>query len=352
MSRINGAGQPSVDEILASIRASIAEEEQPRTAPVRSEQFRVQQPDTGNGDGHEFDLPNIFKPSLQVAPEKHTKLFGRLADALLGANGEGSSEFNGSRRIDLDAPPVNEPIVPAAASAPVVEQPSAPAAAAAPSHDIQRVMVPFRDTRMSALGGGSAPSLGGPASSTPVTTPAPAPVVAQAPAAPVAPEPLAKGQWARPEPVTPVQPSSSELSRSSGFGAVVPERQSHGMNGHGLNGHGLNGHGMNGASDAHDAYNGHDSSMDRNGSNNWSHQTAITPPAPPPQLAPRPPVAAAPDTQHDHGPAGVEDTAAQLLRPMLRQWLSENMPKIVESALRSEAADTVRPIPGKPPGRD
>ena len=34
---------------------------------------------------------------------------------------------------------------------------------------------------------------------------------------------------------------------------------------------------------------------------------------------------------------GVEDAAAQLLRPMLRQWLTENMPKIVEKALRSEA---------------
>jgi cell pole-organizing protein PopZ len=32
----------------------------------------------------------------------------------------------------------------------------------------------------------------------------------------------------------------------------------------------------------------------------------------------------------------VEDAAAQLLRPILRQWLSENMPKIVEKALMTE----------------
>lgn len=32
----------------------------------------------------------------------------------------------------------------------------------------------------------------------------------------------------------------------------------------------------------------------------------------------------------------VEDAAAQLLRPILRQWLSENMPKIVEKALLTE----------------
>ena len=36
---------------------------------------------------------------------------------------------------------------------------------------------------------------------------------------------------------------------------------------------------------------------------------------------------------------GVEDAAAQLLRPILKQWLTENMPKIVEKALRSETGD-------------
>ena len=36
---------------------------------------------------------------------------------------------------------------------------------------------------------------------------------------------------------------------------------------------------------------------------------------------------------------GVEDAAAQLLRPILKQWLTENMPKIVEKALRSESGD-------------
>jgi cell pole-organizing protein PopZ len=36
---------------------------------------------------------------------------------------------------------------------------------------------------------------------------------------------------------------------------------------------------------------------------------------------------------------GVEDAAAQLLRPILKQWLTENMPKIVEKALRGEGGD-------------
>lgn len=35
----------------------------------------------------------------------------------------------------------------------------------------------------------------------------------------------------------------------------------------------------------------------------------------------------------------MEDAAAQLLRPILKQWLTDNMPKIVEKALRSETGD-------------
>lgn len=50
---------------------------------------------------------------------------------------------------------------------------------------------------------------------------------------------------------------------------------------------------------------------------------------------------------HYHGD-GVEDAAAQLLRPMLRQWLTENMPKIVEKALRSEAEGEQPPERRKP----
>src|SRR5690606_31972109 len=36
------------------------------------------------------------------------------------------------------------------------------------------------------------------------------------------------------------------------------------------------------------------------------------------------------------GDGKLDHSAAELLRPMLRQWLSENMPRIVEEALRSE----------------
>jgi cell pole-organizing protein PopZ len=39
----------------------------------------------------------------------------------------------------------------------------------------------------------------------------------------------------------------------------------------------------------------------------------------------------------------LEDTVADLLRPMLRQWLDANMPRIVEKALRVELAEGVNP---------
>lgn len=41
----------------------------------------------------------------------------------------------------------------------------------------------------------------------------------------------------------------------------------------------------------------------------------------------------------------VESAAADLLRPVLRQWLSENMPRIVEKALRIEMAGSAQPAP-------
>jgi hypothetical protein len=38
----------------------------------------------------------------------------------------------------------------------------------------------------------------------------------------------------------------------------------------------------------------------------------------------------------------IEDTTAELLRPMLRQWLADNMPRMVEKALHIEVAESVK----------
>lgn len=49
----------------------------------------------------------------------------------------------------------------------------------------------------------------------------------------------------------------------------------------------------------------------------------------------------------NHAGEAVDDAAAQLLRPMLRQWLQDNMPKIVERALLSEMQGSPMPKPRK-----
>ncbi|MFV0296195.1 MAG: DUF2497 domain-containing protein, partial [Hyphomicrobiaceae bacterium] len=38
----------------------------------------------------------------------------------------------------------------------------------------------------------------------------------------------------------------------------------------------------------------------------------------------------------------LEDTVVDLLRPMIRQWLDDNMPRMVEKALRIELAQSVK----------
>lgn len=61
-------------------------------------------------------------------------------------------------------------------------------------------------------------------------------------------------------------------------------------------------------------------------------------PAPKAELPQRPQPPRLPELYASAEPAdGAEDMAAQLLRPILRQWLTENMPKIVEKALMNEA---------------
>jgi hypothetical protein len=58
----------------------------------------------------------------------------------------------------------------------------------------------------------------------------------------------------------------------------------------------------------------------------------------PPPVPPAPPAAAA----AGEAAAPIEDSTADLLRPMLRQWLAENMPRMVEKALHIEVAESVK----------
>lgn len=55
------------------------------------------------------------------------------------------------------------------------------------------------------------------------------------------------------------------------------------------------------------------------------------------------PAKASPASPEPEAPRSMEDTVAELLRPMLRQWLDNNMPRIVERALRVELAASAKP---------
>ena len=43
-----------------------------------------------------------------------------------------------------------------------------------------------------------------------------------------------------------------------------------------------------------------------------------------------------------NGVRTLEDTVVDLLRPMIRQWLDDNMPRMVEKALRIELAQSLK----------
>lgn len=82
---------------------------------------------------------------------------------------------------------------------------------------------------------------------------------------------------------------------------------------------------------------------------------APAPPAPAPAvvaapaLAPTAPVVVAPPAAPavvggaERSLATPHDAAAEMLRPVLRQWLGDNMPRIVETALQIEVAESLKP---------
>ncbi|HRN88577.1 DUF2497 domain-containing protein [Hyphomicrobium sp.] len=309
-------GQPSMEEILASIRRIIAEE----PANQAYGDFRGSQPIVLKGDGvlddaGDFDLPAIFRSSSLPAPDRPAPLLGRLTDAIRNAtatpvdgasNGEDHAHSNGASlngaKPDVHQPyqglsslqPVRTEVYRSddavavngsghvngahnghahAAAAPV--EPVAPAnsASADISDQPKRVMASFKDTHFMKM---SAPA------ASPVPTPAPAAVAeTPLPVSPVAFTPVASFE---PEAVPPVMAHVEEILED------VPAPQVIAM--------------------------------------------------PPPPL----PVSAVPAGDAIEGVGSIEDTTADLLRPMLRQWLADNMPRMVEKALHIEIAESVKPL--------
>ncbi len=349
-------GHASMEEILASIRKIIAED------PMSSGSAIQIDPQGGavKGDGlledaSDFDLPSMFRPAPAPAAERPAPLLGRLTDAIRAASAGGNDtarpepalsslhlqrtgglaansspperagspaapafmlanfhETTGATRGDDPGPQkaTPPPTVEASPSPPVAKSASFETAQPGVTHgdvpEVPRQMAPFKDTRFRSMGAWPTP-LQAAATLAPVTFSAPVTSLSQdspsapeaAPArhaSPTAAEPPTSGpapaypimttlRGAETEPQLPPSPQRADLSQTSAFPAA-------------------------------------------------------------PTTYPAPPGSGTPATTAS---AGVEDATADLLRPMLRQWLAENMPRMVEKALSIELAEATR-SPPKPNG--
>ncbi|WP_439541947.1 DUF2497 domain-containing protein [Hyphomicrobium sp.] len=304
-------GQPSMEEILASIRRIIAEEP--------GEQHNGELGGTpillrGDGvldDAGDFDLPAIFRASPPQT-DRHTPLLGRLTDAIRNAtaaqpeapapvyaeadahealssltvrsaeyvNGHanGNGHMNGSAHANgagyVNGSGYSNGSAYAHEPARVMQEPVASPAVMSASSEEQpkRVMAAFKDTHFMRMSNPAAP----------VAAPIPAPPVE------VAPAPV----YSAPQPVEYSPPVQVEIPAVTA--PVMP-----------------------------------------------AAVAAIEPAAF--EVAPPPlPASAAPAVVAPPASGGMEDTTADLLRPMLRQWLADNMPRMVEKALHIEIAESVK----------
>jgi hypothetical protein len=307
-------GQPSMEEILASIRRIIAEEpaSHAHNGELRGTPIMLKG-DSALDDASEFDLPAIFRSSPPQAAERQTPLLGRLTDAIRSAttsqpetrSSAASEEHQAVETVEVAAvgdvysgglsslKPVRpegpaEPLRPFNGT-PLGHEPqplSAPSAGSGAfpitasgsksEDEPKRVMAPFKDTHfMRMSSSGTAPS--------PAPSPAPAPFPAAVPP---------------PEAATP----------PPNFGTIIPGQ--------------------------------------------FDRASLATPQVPhvAPVAMPPPPLPTAEPVQHalvsappsGAEPGGIEDATADLLRPMLRQWLADNMPRMVEKALHIEIAESLK----------
>lgn len=343
-------GQPSMEEILASIRRIIAEEPSyPHNGELRGTPILVK----GDGaldDASEFDLPAIFRSSPPPAAERSAPLLGRLTEAIRSATtsqpeARGSVNGEGHQPISSDSAAIESSLQALSSlrsvrpearsdlgatapvrhlngtshsqSAPNHEPQSAPSqsgafpslAAAQGKEEPKRVMAPFKDTHFTRMGG-------------------PAPTASPSP---VAPAPAAAAPAPAPAPApTPVVAAQPYAGPSPDFAAIIP-----------------------GQFDRASLVNGQPSYAASQPSpvppKPYVAPVAMPPPPPPLQQISEPIQNALVPAPSGGGeePGTIEDTTADLLRPMLRQWLADNMPRMVEKALHIEIAESIK-APKKP----
>lgn len=346
-------GHASIEEILASVRRIIAEE--PGTAnPLIDLQTPSAARPHPKGDGllddpSDFDLPSMFKTPSASTSEKPAPLFGRLSEAIRAASS--GSGYAGDR-FDQSLSTLKLP------RADVAEANGAPHFLLSNFHDAtgaraddagssqQYAPAPGRpETALSTTvmaapaEDGFTPSL----SSDPVSA---------APSPPQIPRQMAafkdtrfRGMGAPPAALEPLQPVVSPFEAAATDALVAAADRKAETAPH--------------LAAAEQQAGGHSVSP----SFGQPSTDATVPVDPPSSLAaaiaasyPVMAVEAAPMEPSLHVPppvphtaqqpqgasAPIEDSTADLLRPMLRQWLAENMPRMVEKALHIEVAESVK----------
>ena len=296
-------GQPSMEEILASIRRIIAED--PSEAVASAEQgAKSGSPAPGPvDDSLEFELPSIFRSQSGETQQKQAPRFNRLTDAIRGNQPEakpgqadpqsqsGLSSLHATRpdgAVDVSHPVEGQDVLQQQASPATYTSSATPTPAGTSQENVKRVMAPFKDTRFAQMADSPAPSV------SPVSSPLAAPMPQhEAPHAtgvvqPVAqPAPYAGDPMGVSPPTSTVPPPLTQQVGSAGTAVGVP-----------------------------------------------GYEAALNP-------------GVGADAMTGNG--SIEDATAELLRPMLRQWLTDNMPRMVEKALHIEVASSVN-VPKKPSG--
>lgn len=349
-------GHASIEEILASVRRIIAEEPAYGSPMIDLDRPTAAHHPRGDGyldDPSDFDLPSMFKnPAAGSAADKPAPLFGRLSEAIraasAGQNGESfkaepslsalklhradAGDVNGaphfllstfheattSRGDELAANGAASTIMQSSVVSPVVthtEMIAAPGtdrsnfdrfaveerpfegAAPIAAPQVPRQMAAFKDTRFRGMG--VAPAVNE------TVAPFVSPFEAAATAAIVAAVDLA----AHPAPMAFADPSMAPV-------LVVDELIAM------------------------------EAPADLTAAIVASYPSLAVEATPVEAVVPvPPPVPAATTAQYEMvSAAPIEDSTADLLRPMLRQWLADNMPRMVEKALHIEVAESVKAV--------
>jgi hypothetical protein len=351
-------GHASIEEILASVRRIIAEEPV-RSGPRIDVQVSARQAyPKGDGlldDPSDFDLPSMFRTPSASSVEKPAPLFGRLSEAIRAAST--TSVYGGDRADQAlstlklhrseagetnGAPPhfllaafhentgartdeiaasgpqatlsssITEPTSPSPVAAAPSDTPLAPVATneqpapAAPAPQVPRQMAAFKDTRFRGMGSSPAPLEPVQPFVSPFEAAATEALVAAADkTAEAASAPLPAVAADEPQATDPaIGHDGLAAEVSGGLAAAIAA--------------------------------------------SYPALAAETVPQEPTAARIPPPVPPLPAPQlHDTAanaapPSQIEDSTADLLRPMLRQWLAENMPRMVEKALHIEVAESVK----------